>query len=198
MERISIRKLTTKIAFDKGYRIKDNKAFSPYSKELKFQRANGVSHNYKLINISVSPNDISFFSKRRSIAIPYHFLLAYEKFGEDFFKKNIHIRHLNRDFDDNSWGNIAIGTASENAFDRDELERKIHATKTSWHNRKFSNEQIKQIKIDRNNGLSYTDLVKKYNTSKSTLSYLFNHALYYRFDNLDQVIEYLKHEHNKN
>ena len=99
MEKISIRKLTTKIAFEKGYRIRNNKAFSPKGKELKFQRKNGISHNYRLINISVSPNDIPFFTKRRSISIAYHFLLAYEKFGDNFFEKNIHVRHLNGNFD---------------------------------------------------------------------------------------------------
>ena len=196
MEKISIRKLTTKIAFEKGYRIRNNKAFSPKGKELKFQRKNGISHNYRLINISVSPNDIPFFTKRRIISIAYHFLLAYEKFGDNFFEKNIHVRHLNGNFDDNSWDNIALGTPSENAFDRDPLERKIHSLKTSWNNRKFSDEEIQQIKIDRYNGLSYNALIEKYNTSKSTLSYLFNHALYYKFDNLENVIEYLTKEHN--
>ena len=106
------------------------------------------------------------------------------------------MRHLNGNYDDNSWDNIALGTSSQNANDRDPLERKIHALKTSWNNRRFSEEQIKQIKIDRANGLSYNALIEKYNTSKSTLSYLFNHALYYKFDNLEDVIEHLTKEYN--
>ena len=198
MEKISIRKLATKIAFDKGYRIRNNIAFSPKGNELKIQRKKRVTHCYRSFVVSVSSKNSSLFSKRKTICLPYHLLVAYEKFGESFFDENIHIRHLNGNYDDNSWNNIVIGTASENSLDRDELERKIHATKASWHNRKFSDEQIKQIKIDRGNGLSYNALIEKYNTSKSTLSYLFNHALYYRFDCLEQVIEYLKYENNKN
>jgi len=196
MKNISIRKSATKIAFDKGYRIKNNQAFSHKGKELKIQRAKKIFHCYRRFVVSVSPKDISFLSKRRCIYIPYHFLVAYEKFGESFFEKDIQVRHLNGNYDDNSWDNIALGTSSQNANDRDPLERKIHALKTSWNNRRFSEEQIKQIKIDRANGLSYNALIEKYNTSKSTLSYLFNHALYYKFDNLEDVIEHLTKEYN--
>ena len=37
---------------------------------------------------------------------------------------------------------------------------------------------VEDIKKDRKSGFTYKELCKKYNTSKSTLSFLFNYSIY--------------------
>lgn len=55
------------------------------------------------------------------------------------------------------------------------IEKAISA---SSKNRKFGDNIIKNIMNNKNNSMSYSKLYEKYNTSKLTLSYLFNNAYY--------------------
>lgn len=70
--------------------------------------------------------------------VPYHCqvhrLQSYIKYRELMYKKGIMVRHLNGNKLDNSWDNIAIGTAYDNAQDipleqRRQRGAKIHATR---------------------------------------------------------------------
>lgn len=187
---ISKRKQATKIAYEKGYRIIGGELYNPKGVLLKgsIRKTKGVS--YRMFSLKWPAK----IFKKKSASITYHFLVAFEKFGDRFFQENIHVRHLNGNSFDNSHENIDIGTPLENSMDRLPLERKIHAVKTAWHNRKFSDEQVKQIRVDREGGMSYNKLAAKYNVNKSTLSFLFNESIYYKYPSLDSAIEAITKE----
>lgn len=53
-----------------------------------------------------------------------HRLQAYQKFGEALYGEGMETRHLNNIKDDNSWDNIAIGTAKQNTADKDPAIRR--------------------------------------------------------------------------
>lgn len=77
------------------------------------------------------------------------------------------IRHLDGNSLNNKEENIEIGTSSDNMFD---IPEKVRIKKSALANRIYSNELIKQIRRDKELGLSYKDLMKKYNIkSKGTL-----------------------------
>ena len=103
--------------------------------------------------------------------VSYHRLVAYQKYGEMLFNKGIVVRHLDGNPSNNTFGNIAIGTESDNMMDiKKELRVKKALHATSFVARK----DWKEIDIDRKNGYSYSMLVKKYGVSKGALSYHFN------------------------
>lgn len=107
-----------------------------------------------------------------------HRLQAYQKFGKRIFKSGIEVRHLNGNCRDNSFENILIGTASQNQMDKLAGVRTNMAIMAASSMRRFTDDQVKEINDDRKNGMSYNALAKKYQTSKSTLSYFFNKAHY--------------------
>ena len=83
---------------------------------------------------------------------------------------------------DNSKNNIAIGTASDNAIDKSPDTRRrvsmIASRATSDKIKRISDEVVLEIREDRANGMSYIDLMTKYNiSSKGTLSYIVNRRI---------------------
>ena len=94
------------------------------------------------------------------------------------FRDGIQVRHLNGDPKDNSWDNIAIGTQSDNMMDIPIEERVRKAKLASSKIRRFTDEQVAMIRSDRAAGMTYSKLCQKYDTSKGTLSYMFNEAQY--------------------
>jgi len=134
----------------------------------------------KLISLRNRDNRLNFtiryYGKRVTIAV--HKYVAYLKYGDKIFDDGIEVRHLNGNSLDNSYENILIGTHSDNMLDIPKNVRIKKAISASSKNRKFGDDIIKNIMNDKNNGMSYSKLCEKYNTSKSTLSYLFNNAYY--------------------
>ncbi len=149
-----------------GYYInKDGIMYNPKGKIIK----GSIRQGYYTTGIRVNGNTLS---------IKMHKLQAYQKYGNAIFNENIVVRHLNGESTDNSWNNIAIGTYKDNSNDIPKNKRISIAIKISSKNRRFTDEEVKQIIKDRNEGLSYSALCKKYNTIRSTLSYFFNRAYY--------------------
>ena len=99
-----------------------------------------------------------------------HRLQAYQKYKDQIYEDKIVVRHLNGDRYDNSFDNIVIGTKKENKNDIPKDLISIHCGHIS---RKYSTEIIENIRKDFNNGLTYTQLMGKYNiTSKGTINYI--------------------------
>lgn len=148
----------------KGYYVdKEGNVFSP-NKKLALMKAQG---RFKF--------SIRYLGVR--VVIPVHRFVAFFKFGDKLFQ-NVDVRHLNGNSLDNSWDNIEIGSHSDNMMDvpkERRIQRAVHASKKI---RRFDDDEVKKIIDDRNNGMKYKELCEKYNTSKSTLSYLFNNAQY--------------------
>lgn len=140
-------------------------------------------YNSKGVERKVGINSNGYYSyhfsyKKEEALISLHRWVAYYKFGDLIFSKDLEVRHLDGNKLNNSMNNLLMGTRTENSLDIPIEIRKASAIKASKERRVFSDEEVKNIKEDRNKGMSYSELCIKYNTIKSTLSYLFNKALY--------------------
>jgi Mor family transcriptional regulator len=108
----------------------------------------------------------------KSATISVHQLHAYQKYGEKALGDDVVVRHLNGDSLDNSWGNIAIGSMSQNMMDRPSGERKFYSLIAASHQVKYDAEAIRK---DHEDGLSYRDIMIKYGiSSKGTVSHIIN------------------------
>lgn len=145
--------------FNKGYRVDNN--------------GNVYSNLNNKLSLIISDKIYYYFSFRLDSfrqKIPVHRLQAYQKYGEKIFEKNIVVRHLNNNRKDNSYDNIAIGTQSDNMMDMPKEQRILRSSHPIYNH--------KEIIEDRNKGLTYKELMKKYNiSSKGTLSFIINKSL---------------------
>lgn len=149
-----------KIAVEKGYVIDE----SGFVYNSKGKLVNGTIRNkYKCICFKINGKDKK---------IPFHRLQAYQKFGDEIYKDDIEIRHLDNNPLNNSYENIGIGSNSDNKFDRPiEMRKRIAANA----NKKYSDELVLEIKDYYNSGHTYKEIMEKFNiSSKGTLSHIIN------------------------
>ena len=145
-------------ALKKGYYIdKNGEVFSSKNNKLKLL----VKKKYL------------FFSLRNGKKVDslyVHRYQAFIKFGDELFKDNIEVRHLNGNNYDNSYNNILLGTRSENMLDKTSVMRLNQALNATSQVKKHRHIDIIN---DYNLGLSYKDLMIKYDiSSKGTISYI--------------------------
>jgi len=154
------------MAYNKGYRVKDNSVYSIHKKQfLKLQTSRG---GYYYFNIKVC---------KKSIKVFLHRLVGYEKYKDKLFESGIVVRHLNGNQKDNSFENICIRTNQENIMDRKAEDRLQHAIKASRTIRKFTNKETELIKQEHALGMGYKSLMEKFKiNSKGTLHYILNHV----------------------
>lgn len=102
-----------------------------------------------------------------------HRLQAFSKYGKELFKEGIQVRHLNDIKKDNSWDNIALGTAKDNHEDRGQEAIKAAQKIATDASRKYSDELILEAKqyFDKCQNLKQTSI--KYNIPSTTLHYRF-------------------------
>lgn len=106
----------------------------------------------------------------KSFSLKIHRIQAYKKYGNKIFEEGIKIRHLNNIPTDNSWDNILTGTHSDNMMDIPKEKRRQMAS-----NPRHNHSAI--IK-DYNNGMTYKQLMQKYNvSSKGTISFIIKKSL---------------------
>ena len=99
------------IAFNKGYRIVDGRAYNPSGEEL---RIYPDDYGYLRMGMMIDCRVTSF---------RIHRLVAYQKFRDMIFEKGVHVRHLDGNSKNNLADNIVLGTASDNSLDRPKSER---------------------------------------------------------------------------
>lgn len=92
-----------------------------------------------------------------SYALKIHKFQAYKKYGEEIFNPGMVVRHLNGDRGDNSWGNIVMGTQSDNMMDRDEQDRIRH----SKERRRYSQEVKSRLVRERESGKSFGQISRE-------------------------------------
>ena len=156
------------IAIDKGYYAQDDGSIvSPAGRTLSM---NAGGDGYLRFSVAVG-NHTS-----RSVAV--HRLVAFQKFGKAMFEEGIEVRHRNGDPIDNSVNNILIGSHSENMMDRAVDQRKSHAILAAKKRRKLTDEQVRQLRRDRDLGMSYKELCNRYDISKAGVSYLLHGKTY--------------------
>lgn len=118
-----------------------------------------LTHGYLKVGIKIPEMGIS------SYALKIHKFQAYRKYGEEIFNPGIVVRHLNGDNTDNSWGNIVIGTQSDNMMDRDEQDRIRH----SKERRKYSQEVKSKLVQERESGKSFGQISKDHSIPLQTV-----------------------------
>lgn len=148
-------------AFNKGYRVIDGRIFNPDGKELT---------GY------VNRRGYHLFHHTKSGPKVYtHKLIAYQKFGDKLFEKGIEVRHLDGNSLNNSEYNISIGTHRDNMMDVPKEVRKRKAIKAAKKLRKFTNEEVDEIKKDYSLLKSYKKVMEKWGiTSKGTMHHILN------------------------
>lgn len=157
-------------AYEKGYRADENGNIIFKNRTLKLLCNRG---GYFTFCVRAVIN-----GKTINKNITTHRFQAYQKYGEDIFKEGIDVRHKDGNNKNNDFENILIGTVSQNMMDKSAKSRIKQAIIASSKKRRFTDSEVELIKFDKSNGLSYNKLCEKYNTSKSTLSYLFNKSYY--------------------
>jgi hypothetical protein len=162
--KLSKRKQAVIFAINKGYKFVNGNIVSPKGKIIK-----GYSSWDGYLCFTIGFPD---YKTKRAISV--HQFVAYKKFGNKAFEENIVVRHLDGNKKNNNDKNIDIGSQSDNMMDKSKEIRLELAVKNSSKNRKFTDEQVILIKLDRSNGMTYKQLSIKYNTCKSQLSYMFN------------------------
>jgi hypothetical protein len=151
-------------AYKKGYRVKKDGSVKGLRKNsLKLSIYNG----YYKFNVKMNGN---------SFSIKVHRLVAYQKYGEKLFKEGIQVRHLNNNKRDNSFSNISIGTASENALDKPKKTRRRASLIAGLSRSSLTEEDVKRIRYLREEEKwRYSDILKEYPMAKSTLSLICNY-----------------------
>jgi len=148
-------------AKEKGYKVtKSGEVLSPSGKKRKLS----VHDGYYRFNIKFG---------NESYPVKVHRLQAYQKFGDEYLKSNLQARHLDGNSKNNKWGNIAIGTQSENMMDKPKQQR----VKQARQNLKLTENDVREIRqrVDNDNYESYKALAKEYNIkSKGNISDVVN------------------------
>ena len=146
------------IAYNRGYRItNEGEMINPKGGVVK-----GSINTSGYLQTGIRIN-----GKRKSL--PFHRIMAYQKFKTDMFKEGILVRHLDGNPINNSIDNIDIGTAHDNRMDIPKYIRQLINSKAKRiHN-------YKEIRKDRVLGMTYKELMFKYNiSSKGTVSHIIN------------------------
>lgn len=153
------------MAYAKGYRVADDGSIlNPRGKKLTGYIG---SRGYRRFKYDRNKNDLDV-----------HRLAAYQLFGNKLFEEGIEVRHLDGNALNNAKNNLAIGTASQNYFDKPLSVRLFVSNSGAQVLRKLTNIEIKEMRLKREHGASYKELMDKYGIAKSTVSYIINKKTY--------------------
>lgn len=149
------------IAKGRGYTItSDGTVYSPKGNRVGTHGKGGYKY-------------FSFRIGGKIVKVYFHRFQAYIKFGDALYEDNIMVRHLDGNYLNNSESNIDLGTNSDNMMD---IPKEVRINKSSNASKKYSDELVQAIKLDKESGMSYKELMIKYDiSSKGTLSYIINH-----------------------
>lgn len=148
-----------KKVYDKGYRIINNRCFNPKGKEVK----GSIKHHpvpYKQLSIKTPDGARSVF---------FHSLLAYQLYGDEYFKDNVVARHKDGNSLNNSSDNIILGTMKDNILNIPSKRRSTKNKKSSLTLKKLNSGMRNSIIADYKKGESAKNLYKKYNTCLNTI-----------------------------
>ncbi len=153
------------VAMSRGYKVRsDGSVFSPY-KQSDAGTITGwndagylfftIRHQGKFLKVSIAR------------------LHALQKFGEDLvYNEQMEVRHLNGNSMDNSEDNIGIGTASQNAMDKDPRTRR---RVSSMANKKHDHFKIIEA---HKSGMSYKRIMAEFGiNSKGTVSFIIRQSM---------------------
>lgn len=151
-------------------------------------RKDGTVRGIRTDNIKLSINTSGYYyfcvhpiinNKRVKSTLLVHRLQAYQKYGDKLFKNDIQVRHLNNNKLDNSWDNIAIGTAKENMADSPYIGERIkkYSLQAGLSNSSLVKKDVLEIRqrVKEGNYSTYQKLAEEYDLkSKGTISDIVN------------------------
>lgn len=143
-----------------GYHVINGEVFSPYrNKPLK---ASPDDRGYR-----------SFTYQKKPVYV--HRVVAFQKYGYKMFDPELEVRHLDNNKLNNVDDNIVLGTHTDNMRDCLEDVRVNKSIKASTRLRKFSDEEMEEIRACRKEGSTYSELMSQFNiSSKGSLHYILN------------------------
>ena len=98
-----------------------------------------------------------------------HRLAAYQKFGERALS-GLQVRHMDNNPTNNAPDNLELGTAAENMADIDEHQRGQRALAAGRASASLSDDQVKQMRLERERGATLGELAQMFAVSTSTVS----------------------------
>jgi ribosomal protein S6E (S10) len=163
------------IAYRKGYRVdEDGEVISPHSGERMKATANTGHKSPRrrfTLRIENGPNG--------TYPVKVHQLAAYQAMGDEMITSKLMVCHRDENELNNRMENLYLGTQSNNMMDQEEsvrIKRAKHAAKAQ---RKLSNEQVAQLREDREKlGMTLKQLKDKYKLAISTISGIVNYKTY--------------------
>lgn len=163
------------LAKEKGYYSdKLGNIFSKTGRRLKLSEIKAKNKKNKYLKFT-----IKCLKSRNCKNIPVHRFIAYLKFGETLFIPGLQVRHLNENSKDNSWENIELGTMQQNSLDRPRQKRIDSGKHAASFLKILTDDQVRELRKDRINGYTYTQLMKKYNIkTKHTISSILKNRTY--------------------
>jgi hypothetical protein len=149
-------------AFNKGYRINEKgMVISPFGKQLYCTTS---CSGYKRFTIRNSSGC--------RVTVLVHKLMAYQKFDNALFSDGVVVRHLDGNPSNNTPDNILIGSLSDNSRD---IPEDLRIKNAKYASSFIIKHDAVKIKNDWNQGLSYSQIMRKYDiSSKGTVSYIIN------------------------
>jgi hypothetical protein len=158
-----------KIAFEKGYKVFNGIVYGPNSNIRKLNNRKGY---LRFTITSGSRKD----DTRKSLNVYVHRLVAFQKYKNQLYRKNILVRHKDNNSLNNLDENILIGSQYDNIMDIPSEKRIIKSIKAAEKHRVLTDEQINMLRKDRDSGLSFQKLSEKYNLSgKGHACYTYYH-----------------------
>mgnify|MGYP000956937264 CR=1 FL=1 len=153
------------IAMARGYRVLPcGRVISPHRKSEDETISGWNDSGYRFVTIR---------SNGRFLKVSVARLQALQKFGESLvYDPAMQVRHLNGNSLDNSESNIGIGTASQNAMDKDpSLRRRVSSMANNKH------DHAKIIEAHKS-GMSYGKIMTEFGiSSKGTVSFIIRQSM---------------------
>lgn len=154
-----------------GYKVVDGKVISPSGEVRKTSIFKSVDTPYE--RFSVSLQDVG----RATVFV--HRLVAFQEYGKSIFDPEIEVRHKDNNSLNNMPDNIILGTRSDNMMDKSvEVRRnsaKVASEVGAKKLRRFTDEDVGQIRDDRAAGMTYRELMNKWNIpAKSSVNNILN------------------------
>ncbi len=164
--------LDVRTAFDRGYRVtQSGDVTSPAggTRKLRSHAKRRGQPPYLSFSLAVG---------ERTATIYVHKLAALQLFGDAAFAPDVVVRHLDGDSVNNSLANLALGSQTENAFDRLPESRKAHALKAAAARRLLSDDQVRALVERRRSGARAVVVAREFGVRESTVSEIMSGKLY--------------------
>lgn len=123
---------------------------------------------------------ITIYFNGKRIMVRIHRLQAYQKFEDKIYESGIVVRHLDGNPKNNSWENIAIGTASENMMDIPVEIRKRTGMIAAMSTRKHDHKKI--IAFQKEHKSRKKTMLEFGIRNKGTLQFILKKSVESRFD----------------